>query len=183
MPHAAMLASHLGGSLLGLRVRDARRLIDHLATCPEFDLGRLGVMGLSGGGMLAFFTSCLDVRIAACVVSGYYSTFTDSVHAMQHCACNYVHGLHDFGEMYDLVGLVAPRPLFVEAGTHDPLFPIEAVTRGVARPARCTACSAPKSRCAPGFSRGVIASTDPRRRPSCGQYCSVDVQHDGEKSG
>lgn len=131
--HAAMLASHLGGSLLGLRVRDARRLIDHLATRPEFDLGRLGTMGLSGGGMLSFFTSCLDVRITACVVSGYYSTFKDSIHAMKHCACNYVHGLHDYGELYDLVALVAPRPLFIEAGTHDDLFPIEAVTDSVAR--------------------------------------------------
>lgn len=125
--HAAMLASHLGGSVAGLRVRDSRRLIDYLETRSEFDTARLGVMGISGGGMLSFFTSCVEPRIKACVISGYYSMFKDSIHAMHHCGCNYVHGLHRFGEMYDLVGLIAPRPLFIEAGTRDPIFPLEAV--------------------------------------------------------
>ncbi len=129
--HAAMLASHLGGSLAGLRVRDSRKLIDYLETRPEFDTSRLGSMGLSGGGMISMFTSCLDERVKACVVSGYFSTFKDSIHAMSHCACNYVHGLHQLGEMHDLTGLIAPRPLFIEAGTHDPIFPIEAVKKSV----------------------------------------------------
>ena len=31
----------------------------------------------------------------------------------------------------DLIGLVAPRPVLVEAGTHDPIFPIAAVQAGV----------------------------------------------------
>lgn len=131
--HAAMLASHLGGSVLGLRVRDSRRLIDYLETRSEFDIARLGVMGLSGGGMLSFFTSCLELRVKACVVSGYYSTFQESIHAVHHCGCNYVHNLHRFGEMYDLVGLIAPRPLFIESGTHDPIFPIEAVRTSAAK--------------------------------------------------
>ena len=46
-------------------------------------------------------------------------------------AGNFVPGLHRFGEMYDLVGLIAPRPMLVEAGTHDAIFPIEAVQRSV----------------------------------------------------
>jgi hypothetical protein len=32
-----------------------------------------------------------------------------------------------------LVGLIAPRPVLVEAGDHDGLFPIEAVKESVAR--------------------------------------------------
>ncbi len=131
--HAAMLASHLGGSIAGIRVRDSRRLIDYLETRSEFDTSRLGVMGISGGGMVAFFTACLDERIKACVISGYFSTFKDSIHTMHHCGCNYVHNLSQFGEMYDLAGLIAPRPLFVEAGTHDPIFPMKAVRESVAK--------------------------------------------------
>ncbi|MGE5529719.1 MAG: dienelactone hydrolase family protein [Patescibacteria group bacterium] len=130
--HAAMLAIHLGGSILGLRVHDARRLVDYLACRAEFDLGRLGAMGLSGGGMHTFFSACLDTRIRACVISGYFSTFRESVLAMNHCPCNIVPGLHRFGEMHDLAGLIAPRPLLVEAGDRDPIFPLEAVRRGVA---------------------------------------------------
>lgn len=131
--HAAMLAFHLGGSVIGMRVHDAKRLVDYLASRPEFDLDRLGAMGISGGGMHTFYSTCLDTRIKACVISGYYCTYHDSILAMHHCPCNYVPGLHRFGEMYDLVGLIAPRPLLIEAGSHDPIFPFEAVKRSVAK--------------------------------------------------
>ncbi len=131
--HTAMLAFHLGLSPLSLRVHDAMRLVDYLETRPELDCGRLGAMGISGGGMHTLFSTCIDTRIRACVVSGYFSTFRDSVLAMNHCACNYVPGLAEFGEMHDLAGLIAPRPMLVEAGDHDPIFPLRAVRAGVAK--------------------------------------------------
>jgi len=127
--HTAALATHLGGSVAGLRVRDASRLVDYLETLPDFDTKRLGAMGISGGGMHTLFSTCLDTRIRAAVISGYFSTFRDSILAMHHCPCNFVHGLGAFGEMADLSGLIAPRPLFV--GDHDPIFPVEAVRRGL----------------------------------------------------
>jgi dienelactone hydrolase len=131
--HTAALASHLGGSALGLRVLDARRLIDYLGTREDLDLSRLGAMGISGGGMHTFFSAAVDERIKACVISGYFSTFRESVLAMHHCPCNFVPGLGQFGEMYDLAGLLAPRPLLVEAGSYDPIFPLDAVRRSVER--------------------------------------------------
>ena len=131
--HAARLAAHLGGSLLGLRVHDGLRLVDYLETRPDLDTRRLGAMGISGGGMHTFFSACLDERIRACVVSGYFSTFQASILAMEHCACNFVPGLGKFGEMYDLAGLLAPRPLLVESGSHDPIFPRQAVEVSVER--------------------------------------------------
>jgi dienelactone hydrolase len=127
----AHLAFHLGGSVVGLRVHDAFRLVDWLETRPEVDIRRLGAMGISGGGMHTLFSTCLDQRIRACVISGYYSTFQASVLAMSHCDCNFVPGLYRFGEMYDLIGLVAPRPVLIEAGTYDPIFPIAAVNASV----------------------------------------------------
>jgi dienelactone hydrolase len=129
--HAAKLAFTLGGSVLGLRVFDARRLVNYLETRSDVDILRLGAMGISGGGMQTFFSAALDERIRACVISGYYSTFKDSILAMSHCTCNFVPGLGKFGEMYDLVGLIAPRPILVEAGTYDVIFPVEAVKRSV----------------------------------------------------
>ena len=130
--HTAKLAFHLGGSALALRAYDGRKLIDYLATRPDVDVNRLGAMGISGGGMHTFFSTCTDTRIKACVVSGYYSTFKDSILAMSHCTCNFVPGLWQFGEMSDLVGLIAPRPFLVEAGSRDPIFPIAAVRQSVA---------------------------------------------------
>ena len=129
--HTAMLAFHLGISVVGLRVFDGMRLLDYLETRPEVDATRVGAMGISGGGMHTFFSTCLDQRIKACVVSGYYSTFRDSILAMSHCACNYLPGLGEFGEMHDLAGLIAPRPMLVEAGNYDPVFPIQAVRESV----------------------------------------------------
>jgi dienelactone hydrolase len=130
---AAMLAFHLGTSVLGMRVHDGLRLVDYLETRPELDVNRLGAMGISGGGMHTFFSTCLDERIRACVVSGYFSTFRDSILAMAHCACNFVPGLGQFGEMYDLAGLIAPRPMLVESGSYDNIFPRKAVEQSVAR--------------------------------------------------
>ncbi len=131
--HTAKLAFHLGGSALGLRIWDAKRLIDYLHTRTEFDVDRLGAMGISGGGMHTFFSTCLDERIRACVVSGYYCTFRDSILAMSHCTCNFVPGLGRFGEMHDLVGLIAPRPFLIESGSKDPIFPINSVRDSLAR--------------------------------------------------
>jgi dienelactone hydrolase len=129
--HTAALALHLGGSAAGLRVREAMRLVDYLAARPEVDLARLGAMGISGGGMHTLFSACVDKRIHACVISGYFSTFRDSILAMAHCPCNFVPGLHKFGEMVDLAALVAPRPMLIEAGSRDPIFPVAAVRSSI----------------------------------------------------
>jgi dienelactone hydrolase len=131
--HATRLAFHLGGSVVGLRVFDGRRLVDYLEEREEFDKNRLGAMGISGGGMHTFFSACLDTRIKACVVSGYFSTYHDSILAMEHCDCNFVPGLARFGEIYDLAGLIAPRPILLEAGSYDCIFPIDGVRRCVER--------------------------------------------------
>ena len=131
--HTAALAMHLGGSVVGLRVRDGRCLVDYLSTRKEVNVTKLGAMGLSGGGTHTFFSTCMDTRIKACVVSGYFSAWRESIHAMSHCFCNYVHGLGRFGEIYDLAGLIAPRPLLVEAATRDDIFPLHSVKRSVKR--------------------------------------------------
>jgi dienelactone hydrolase len=129
--HSAMLAMHLGLTVPGIRVHDGLRLVDYLTTRADLDCARLGAMGISGGGMHTLFSTCIDERIKACVISGYFSSFKESILAMHHCACNFVPGLAAFGEMHDLAGLIAPRPLYVEAGTRDPIFPINAVRNGV----------------------------------------------------
>jgi dienelactone hydrolase len=129
---AAFLAFHQGGTAAGLRVHDGIKLADYLQTRPEIDPEAIGAMGISGGGMHTFFSTCLDNRIKAAVISGYFSTFKDSILAMHHCPCNFVPGLGRFGEMSDLAGLIAPRPILIEAGIRDNIFPLPAVKKGVA---------------------------------------------------
>ncbi|HID10444.1 MAG TPA: acetylxylan esterase [Candidatus Latescibacteria bacterium] len=123
---AAGAALLFGETMIGWRVWDAIRAIDYLQTRPEVDLRRIGVMGISGGGTTTFFTAALDRRVKAAVVSGYFNTFRDSILSIPHCMDNYIPGILKYAEMYDIAGLIAPRGLFVESGTKDSIFPIEA---------------------------------------------------------
>ena len=86
---------------------------------------KIGCMGISGGGLVAAFTSILDERIKATVISGYTSTFKGSIMDRRHCLDNYIPGILEYTEMPDLIGLIAPRALFIEAGTADHLFPLD----------------------------------------------------------
>jgi hypothetical protein len=64
-------------------------------------------------------------------VSGYFNTFADSILSIHHCIDNYVPGLSGVVEMPDLAGLVAPRPLFVEGGDRDPIFPLHTLQKAI----------------------------------------------------
>ena len=110
--------------------------VDYLATLPQADVSRLGVMGISGGGMHAFFSACLDLRIKAAVISGYFCDWRHSILAINHCTCNFVPGLLKLGELSDLAGIIAPRPLLVENGDEDEIFPIDAVKATVKKATR-----------------------------------------------
>ena len=122
----------LGETMSGWRVWDAMRALDYLQTRTDcVDPARLGIMGISGGGLVSLFTAALDPRLTACVVSSYFNTFADSVLSIDHCVDNYVPGLLHLCEMPDLAALVAPRALFAVTGDTDPIFPIDAFRRAV----------------------------------------------------
>jgi dienelactone hydrolase len=116
----------VGQTMIGWRVYDVMRTIDYIATRPELDVRRVGCMGISGGGTCTLFSSALEPRIRVALVSGYLNTFRDSVGSLSHCIDNYVPGVLNWAEMYDIAGLIAPRPLFVESGERDNIFPIRA---------------------------------------------------------
>lgn len=123
----------LGETMIGWRVYDVMRLIDWIATRPELDSQRVGCMGISGGGTCTLFASALDSRIRAAMVSGYLNTFRDSIMSLSHCIDNYVPGILNWAEMYDVAGLVAPRPMLAESGDRDKIFPIAASNESFAR--------------------------------------------------
>jgi len=134
--NVATYAMMLGKSAAGLRVMDAMRVVDYLSTLPQVDAGNFGAMGISGGGMHAFFSAALDTRIKASVISGYFCDWRHSILSIYHCTCNFVPGLLNLGELSDLAGLIAPRPCLVEHGIRDDIFPIEHVRRTVEKARR-----------------------------------------------
>ena len=86
----------------------------------------LGCLGLSGGGTTTLFATALEPRITVAVISGYFNTFHASIMSIVHCECNYIPNILQYAEMADIAGLIAPRPLLVESGTEDPIFPVQA---------------------------------------------------------
>ncbi|HEX4773837.1 MAG TPA: alpha/beta hydrolase family protein [Bryobacteraceae bacterium] len=130
---AAGSALLLGETMIGWRVWDVMRTIDWINTRPELDASRVGCMGISGGGTCTLFASALDLRIKAAFVSGYLNTFRASIMSMSHCIDNYVPGILNYAENYDVAGLIAPRPLFSEGGNRDPIFPVSATRESYQR--------------------------------------------------
>lgn len=129
------LASHFmlyGISLAGVRVQETRRVLDYMMTREEIDTDRIGCFGFSGGGLLAAYTAAIDERIHASVLCAFTNTFKDSIMGIRHCIDNYVPGVLDFAELPELIGLLAPRPLFIASGRQDPIFPIYGVEKAVA---------------------------------------------------
>ncbi|MCI3926294.1 alpha/beta hydrolase family protein [Paenibacillus sp. TRM 82003] len=121
------LAAHLmmmGSTLPGYRMYEVMRAIDYIASRPEAKADRIGCMGISGGGLVAAFAAALDPRLRASVISGYANTFQGSILDRNHCLDNYVPGILHECEMPDVLGLLAPRPLLIESGSEDRVFPI-----------------------------------------------------------
>ena len=123
----------LGKTIIGLRVYEAMRAVDYLKSRPDVAPQRIGCVGLSGGGTTTLFTTALDKRIKAAVVSGYFCTFHDSIMAVDHCICNFIPGILQYAEMADIACLIAPRPLLIETGTSDEIFPTEATQKAYAQ--------------------------------------------------
>ena len=112
--------------MVGWRVWDVMRTIDWIETRDELDASRVGCMGISGGGTITTFGAALETRIKAAFISGYLNTFRDSILSISHCIDNYVPGILNWCEMYDVAGLIAPRAVFVESGDEDRIFPVDA---------------------------------------------------------
>ncbi|MBX3011299.1 MAG: hypothetical protein KF832_07315 [Caldilineaceae bacterium] len=126
----------LGQTLLGLRVWDVMRAIDYIHSRPEPMIAGVGCVGLSGGGTTTLYAAAVEPRITAAVVSGAFGSFRSSIMSTIHCDCNYLPGILEDAEMADIAALIAPRPLLIENGTEDPIFPVaetEAACRQVAQ--------------------------------------------------
>lgn len=121
----------MGKTLAGLRAYEASRAVDYLLQREDVDAERLGIIGFSGGGMVASLTAALDERIRAAAIYGYSNTYRRSILSRHHCLDNYLPGVLQSAEMPEFLALIAPRPLFIESGTDDHLFPAAGVEEAV----------------------------------------------------
>jgi cephalosporin-C deacetylase-like acetyl esterase len=120
----------LGYNLLTLHIFDIGRGIDYLQTLSVVDHDRIGCVGLSQGGTTTLFSSAYDERIRVVGVSGYLNSWRAfPIPTGQICGSQIVPGLLHYGDHAEVAGLICPRPMFIEFGTRDPIFPVEATRK------------------------------------------------------
>jgi len=115
----------LGYSPAGVEVWNAMRAIDWLADRQEVDSSRIGVTGVSGGGVMTQYLAALDERVS--VAASSCATYTIGSQAAlrivpEQCDCTFLPNVCRFD--FPLVSaLIAPRPLMILGGRRDRWFP------------------------------------------------------------
>jgi dienelactone hydrolase len=163
----------LGETMIGWRVFDVMRTIDYIETRRDLDATRVGCMGISGGGTCTTFAAALEPRIKVAFISGYLNTFRDSIFSISHCIDNYVPGILNWAEMYDVAGLIAPRALVAESGERDNIFPIAASRESFARVKKVYELFGAGERCAHEVFDGPHAFSGKVGLPFCARHLGV----------
>ncbi|UOY90392.1 dienelactone hydrolase family protein [Bacillus glycinifermentans] len=116
-----------GRVMWGMMVYDSIRALDYLETRNDTDTGRMAVLGMSMGGLMAWWTAALDARISACVdiCSQVDSeTLIKTQNLDRHNLYSYVPGLVKHVSTAQIQSLIAPRPHLSLVGTADKLTPV-----------------------------------------------------------
>lgn len=122
------VSSHLlpfGITTASMRIFQAIVCADVVLQQKQADADRLGIMGISGGGLTALYAAVLDERFRRICISGYVNSFKTSILRVWHCPDNYFPDILHSGDIADFACALAPRRLVTESGRKDPLFSIE----------------------------------------------------------
>jgi hypothetical protein len=109
-----------GRTLLAKCLHDVSVALNYLETRPEVDPLRIGFIGHSYGGRMAIWAPAIDHRIQAsvsnCGCVNYKQSFThDTGVQMEFC----LPGVLQLGDVEDVLQLVAPRALLLQATAND----------------------------------------------------------------
>jgi dienelactone hydrolase len=127
------LPRHFQFPPMGQRVWMVKRGIDLVQTLPDADAEKIGVVGLSNGGITAMFVGAMDPRVKLTVASGNLIMHHRMWHTtLIHCRCQYLARIDGVLDYYDVAALVAPRPLIIQSGERDPIFPIKSARQAFA---------------------------------------------------
>lgn len=111
-----------GRTLWGMMLFDAMRAVEFLAARPGVDAGRIGVTGMSMGGMTAWWLAAIDPRVRVAVDVCGLTDFHALVAAgalEKHGIYYYVPGLLKRLTAADVNALIAPRPHLSLIGGRD----------------------------------------------------------------
>ena len=108
----------------GAEVFNAMRALDYLETRPDVDADRMGVTGLSGGGVISWCLGAADERakvvVPVCQTGSIEQVVTDRS-TDGHCDCAF--WINTYRWCWpDIGALIAPRPLLIASGSEDILW-------------------------------------------------------------
>jgi len=104
--------------LMGERLWDLMRCVDHLESLPQVDSTHIGCAGLSLGGEMAMWLGAMDQRMAVTISAGFLTTMDHM--EQNHCMCWKFSGLRELVDFADLYALCAPRALQCQNGLQEP---------------------------------------------------------------
>lgn len=115
-------------------IHDMIRAVDYLCTRPEVDPERIGVTGVSGGGMQTLLAMLCEERIAAAAPACYTTSREAKMFSGKGQDAEQIwRGMSSLGfDHEDFLLAFAPKPLLVLAGTGD-YFPIEGTHKTLQR--------------------------------------------------
>ncbi len=123
-----------GLTLQGKLIWDVMRAADYLQGRPEVDAGRIGMVGHSMGAAETWFSMSLEPRIKVGAASCATTTYVAIMGAEAlHNPGFYVPGVLKWGDIPEIVSLIAPRPLLILNGAQDLRFPLAGAREVVAR--------------------------------------------------
>jgi dienelactone hydrolase len=109
-----------GRPLMCTVLADAAAAHSVLAGLDGVDEARIGALGHSMGGASVLLHAALDTRIAFAVVSGSACTYRERMTRGVGIDCaQAIPGLLELGDLDEIAGLVAPRPLLLCSGDED----------------------------------------------------------------
>ena len=120
-----------GQVMWGMMIFDNLRAIDYLQTREDVDVTRIATLGMSMGGLMAWWLSALDERIKVCVdICGQVDaeTLVNNRGLDHHGFYSYVPSLLKHFRTSDIQELIAPRPHLSVVGTDDRLTPFAGLT-------------------------------------------------------
>jgi dienelactone hydrolase len=115
-----------GQVLFGMMMFDEMRALDYLASRPEVDEQRLGVLGMSMGATKAWWLAALDPRVKVCIDVCCLTDFEELIrmHGIkEHAIFYYVPSLLKSFQTADINELTVPRAHLSLNGRLDPLTP------------------------------------------------------------
>jgi dienelactone hydrolase len=122
-----------GRTLMGAIVYEIRQAVTYLQSRADVDPARIGMTGMSFGGITTFYTWLVDERVAAaapiCGGVGSLDVFLERGSRNYHGIYWWIPNMLTKGDQGDFAAAMAPRPLMIWAPLSDIGMPKEGVDR------------------------------------------------------